>query len=211
MSQAVYSKAKFLISAAEVKQLPPDNGLEVAFAGRSNAGKSSALNLITNQTGLARVSKTPGRTQLINFFQLDATRYLVDLPGYGYAKVPSTIRERWQANLAHYVETRQSLKGIILLMDIRHPLTVLDQQMLQWIQHIGLPTHILLTKADKLTRGRALNTLLKLTKDLQDYKNVSVQLFSAPKRQGLVDVWRKLDQWLQIKAAPDQLAKGEQL
>lgn len=199
MSQAFYSKAKFLLSAAAANQFPPDTGLEVAFAGRSNAGKSSALNFITNQVRLARVSKTPGRTQLINFFELDNQRYLVDLPGYGYAKVPSNIKKRWQENLAAYIETRHSLKGVILLMDIRHPLTALDWQMVQWLQHFGLATHILLTKADKLTRGRALNTLLKLKTELKPYDKVSMQLFSVPKRQGLAEVWQQLDRWLQVK------------
>jgi len=198
MSQATYNKAKFLLSVAELKQLPPDKGFEVAFAGRSNAGKSSALNLITSQTRLARTSKTPGRTQLINFFQLDDQRYLVDLPGYGYAKVPPAVKKRWEENLTRYIETRDSLKGLILLMDIRHPLTPFDRQMLEWTQYIQLPLHILLTKADKLTRGAATNTLLQVKKQLTELENVSVQLFSVPQRLGLTEAWKKLDEWLHL-------------
>ncbi|MDF2867184.1 MAG: putative GTP-binding protein EngB [Gammaproteobacteria bacterium] len=198
MSQATYNKAKFLLSVAELKQLPPDKGFEVAFAGRSNAGKSSALNLITSQTRLARTSKTPGRTQLINFFQLDDKRYLVDLPGYGYAKVPPAVKKRWEENLTRYIETRDSLKGLILLMDIRHPLTPFDRQMLEWTQYIQLPLHILLTKADKLTRGAATNTLLQVKKQLTELEGVSVQLFSAPQRLGLTEAWKKLDEWLYL-------------
>lgn len=202
MSHPIYSKAKFLTSVAEIKQLPPDRGFEVAFAGRSNAGKSSALNLITNQNRLARTSKTPGRTQLINFFQLDEQRYLVDLPGYGYAKVAPSVKRRWEENLTRYIESRQALKGIILLMDIRHPLTPFDQQMLSWTQHIQLPVHILLTKADKLARGAAMNTLLQVDKQVKELTGVSVQLFSTLQRMGLEEVWQKLNDWLEIKKSP---------
>lgn len=198
MSQATYNKAKFLLSVAQLKQLPPDKGFEVAFAGRSNAGKSSALNLITNQTRLARTSKTPGRTQLINFFQLENEKYLVDLPGYGYAKVPPAVKKHWEENLTRYIETRDSLQGLILLMDIRHPLTPFDRQMIEWTQYIQLPMHILLTKADKLTRGAALNMLLQVKKQLTGFEGISVQLFSVPQRLGLTEVWQKLDEWLQF-------------
>jgi GTP-binding protein len=198
MSRAIYNKAKFLLSVADLKQLPSDRGLEVAFAGRSNAGKSSALNLITNQTRLARTSKTPGRTQLINFFELMNERYLVDLPGYGYAKVPPAVKKRWEENLTRYIETRKSLQGLILLMDIRHPLTPFDQQMIEWTQYIKLPLHILLTKADKLTRGAAINTLMQVNKQLVKYEHISTQLFSVPKRSGVEEVWQKLNDWLQL-------------
>jgi GTP-binding protein len=205
MSANLYHNAKFRLSVANLQQLPADIGYEVAFAGRSNAGKSSALNLIVNQKGLARTSKTPGRTQLINYFQLDnVPRHLVDLPGYGYAKVAPATKKRWEENLTRYIETRQALKGIILLMDIRHPLTPFDHKMLLWTQSIQLPTHILLTKADKLARGTAMNTLLQVNKELAGMANVSCQLFSAPKRLGLPEVWQKLDTWLQASDAMEQ-------
>jgi len=199
MSHATYNKAKFLLSVADLKQLPVDGGFEVAFAGRSNSGKSSALNLITNQTRLARTSKTPGRTQLINFFQIEANKYLVDLPGYGFAKVPPAIKRRWEENLTRYVETRKALRGLILLMDIRHPLTPFDWKMINWSQYIQLPLHILLTKADKLTRGAALNVQLQVNKELKGLNQISSQIFSVPKRQGLEEVWQKLNDWLEIK------------
>jgi len=164
-----YNRIEFLKSANDKKQLPPDIGAEVAFGGRSNAGKSSALNAITGFKRLARTSKTPGRTQLINFFQLDPQRRLVDLPGYGYAKVPDAIKFHWEKILSEYIMQRQSLKGIVLLMDIRHPLKPLDWQMIEWGLSQQLPLHILLTKADKLKRGASVNTFLKLKKELSGY------------------------------------------
>ena len=194
-----YNRIEFLKSANEKKQLPPDTGAEVAFGGRSNAGKSSALNAITGFKRLAKTSKTPGRTQLINFFQLDPQRRLVDLPGYGYAKVPDAIKFHWEKMLSGYITGRQSLKGIILLMDIRHPLKPLDWQMIEWSVSVKLPLHILLTKADKLKRGAANNTLLKLQKELSGYEGwVSIQVFSAFKGEGIEEVREKLDEWLQI-------------
>lgn len=194
-----YTKARFLISAAKPQQAPPDSGREVAFAGRSNAGKSSALNAITQQKALARTSKTPGRTQLLNFFAVDDDRRLVDLPGYGYARVAVDIKAQWQRSLAGYLEQRQSLAGLILLMDIRHPLTDYDLQMLIWAQHADLPVHVLLTKADKLKRGAAKNALLQVRKRLkEDGFEASVQLFSALKKEGLEEVWAVLNQWLEV-------------
>ncbi|MES9938030.1 MAG: ribosome biogenesis GTP-binding protein YihA/YsxC, partial [Sedimenticola sp.] len=142
-----YHQARFLTSAAKLNQSPADEGIEVAFAGRSNAGKSSAINTLCQQRNLARTSKTPGRTQLLNFFTLDEQRRLVDLPGYGYAKVAEKVKLQWQKELAAYLEQRQSLRGIILLVDVRHPLKEFDQQMLDWSAQIDLPVHILLTKA----------------------------------------------------------------
>ncbi|MBD7976717.1 MULTISPECIES: ribosome biogenesis GTP-binding protein YihA/YsxC [Pseudomonas] len=192
-------QAAFLISAAKVDQCPPDEGLEVAFAGRSNAGKSSALNTLTHAS-LARTSKTPGRTQLLNFFALDGQRRLVDLPGYGYAKVPIPLKLHWQKHLEAYLGSRNSLAGLILLMDIRHPLTEFDRLMLDWSQASGMPLHILLTKADKLAFGAAKNALLKVQKDVRDGwgEEVSVQLFSAPKRQGIDEALAVLANWLEL-------------
>ncbi|MCU7842355.1 MAG: ribosome biogenesis GTP-binding protein YihA/YsxC [Candidatus Thiodiazotropha sp. (ex Monitilora ramsayi)] len=194
-----YRRAHFLKSAARLNQSPPDQGIEIAFAGRSNAGKSSALNALCDQKSLARASKTPGRTQLLNFFTLDEERRLVDLPGYGYAKVAETIKQQWQQSLADYVQHRQCLRGLILLMDIRHPLKPFDLQMLQWNTHHGLPTHILLTKADKLKRGAAKSTLLKVRRELDDHPEITVQLFSALKRQGLEECHKVLDIWFELE------------
>ncbi|MCQ4270465.1 ribosome biogenesis GTP-binding protein YihA/YsxC [Pseudomonas kuykendallii] len=191
-------QAAFLISAAKVDQCPADEGLEVAFAGRSNAGKSSALNTLTHAS-LARTSKTPGRTQLLNFFSLDEHRRLVDLPGYGYAKVPIPLKQHWQKHLEAYLSSRNSLAGLILMMDIRHPLTDFDRMMLDWATASRMPMHILLTKADKLAYGAAKNALLKVQRDIQQgWGNdvVSIQLFSAPKRQGIEEAQLVLAQWL---------------
>jgi GTP-binding protein len=194
-----YHRATFLTSAANISQAPADEGVEVAFAGRSNAGKSSAINVLCQQKSLARTSKTPGRTQLLNFFELDEGRRLVDLPGYGYAKVAEAIKRKWQQSLAEYLEQRQCLRGVILLMDCRHPLTEFDQQMLEWNAHVGLPTHILLTKADKFKRGAANNALLKVKREVAALgDDVSVQLFSALKRQGIDQAHQKLDSWFEF-------------
>jgi GTP-binding protein len=183
----------FLQSSAQVTQFPPDEGIEFAFAGRSNAGKSSAINAITGSKGLARTSKTPGRTQLINFFTIDDQRRLVDLPGYGYAKVSIAIKSRWQKLLADYLAQRQSLGGLILIMDIRHPLKEFDQHMLTFAQQRQLPTHILLSKADKLSRSAALHTLQQVTKALPDLHAAStLQLFSAHKGVGLLTARKHL-------------------
>lgn len=193
----LYHTTRFLTSVNQLKQLPPDNGREVAFAGRSNAGKSSALNVITRQKQLARISKTPGRTQMINYFEVVPERYLVDLPGYGYAKVPESMRRHWRATLERYFSQRRALHGLILLMDCRHPLTDLDKQMLDWCTHRVLPCHILLTKADKLKRGPAAAALQKVASALkQHYPHSSVQLFSAVTRAGVEQAHAKLDSWL---------------
>ncbi|MDT8384504.1 MAG: ribosome biogenesis GTP-binding protein YihA/YsxC [Gammaproteobacteria bacterium] len=196
---AQYRAAVFDISVAQLDKLPPDEGAEVAFAGRSNAGKSSAINRITGQKALARTSKTPGRTQLINFFRLDESRCLVDLPGYGYAKVPEAIKRRWQQTMEQYLSSRQSLRGLILLMDVRHPLKEIDQQLLSWCWEVGMPVHILLTKADKLKRGAAQNALLQVQRELAAHSPdglSSVQLFSSTKGTGLDEVYKVLDTWL---------------
>ena len=196
-----FRQVSFLTSANQLSQLPPDEGLEVAFAGRSNAGKSSALNALTDQRSLARTSKTPGRTQLINFFVLDEQRRLVDLPGYGYAKVPEAVKRHWQQVLADYLQVRHCLRGLVLLMDIRHPLKDFDRQMLDWCNHRRMPVHILLTKADKLKRGPAGNTLQQVRKTLKaEYPLATVQLFSSLDKQGVEQAREKLAEWLEIEA-----------
>ncbi|MDD2762088.1 MAG: ribosome biogenesis GTP-binding protein YihA/YsxC, partial [Methylomonas sp.] len=178
----------------------PDQGMEIAFAGRSNAGKSSAINTLVQQNALARVSKTPGRTQLLNFFEIDEQRKLVDLPGYGYAKVPEAVKRDWQKMMENYLKNRQALCGIVLVMDIRHPLTEFDWQMVGWCEHSKLPLHILLTKSDKLKYGAAKNTLLKVQKDLSRAEIViSLQLFSALNKTGIDDVHQMLDEWFQFR------------
>ena len=191
-----YNQATFVTSAANLAACPPESLAEVAFAGRSNAGKSSAINAITNQTRLARISKTPGRTQLINFFGLAEGRFLVDLPGYGFAKVPLSVKNKWQEELEKYLRRRQVLCGLVLLSDIRHPLKEFDRMMIDWAVQSGLPLHLLLTKSDKLKRGGAQNTLLAVQKELKPFSNVTVQLFSSLKNDGVTEVRTKLDEWL---------------
>mgnify|MGYP001548468676 FL=1 len=190
-----YRQATFLTSAARLSQTPPDRGFEVAFAGRSNAGKSSAINTLCDQKSLARTSKTPGRTQLLNFFILDEQRRIVDLPGYGYAKVAEGIKREWQGLLSNYLEQRECLRGLMLLMDIRHPLKEYDLQMLQWADHIGLPVHVVLTKADKLKKGPAASTRLKVQDELVKLNpQFSVQTFSSLKKSGIEEAHAKLHQ-----------------
>ncbi len=190
MSQINFRNAQFLTSAAKIDQCPPDVGFEVAFAGRSNAGKSSAINTLTDNGKLARTSKTPGRTQLINFFELDDERRIVDLPGYGYAKVPIAVKDHWQKHLGAYLESRQCLRGLVLMVDIRHPLKEFDRTMIEWARKGQLPIHILLTKADKLKKGPAKASLLAVQKEVASMGHLAtVQTFSALKRAG-VDVLR---------------------
>ena len=192
-----YRHASFLTSASRLAQCPPDEGWEVAFAGRSNAGKSSAINSLTRNHKLARTSKTPGRTQLINFFTLTDRQRLVDLPGYGFAKVPQAVKREWTRTLENYLQHRQSLRGLVLLMDVRHPLQPFDQQMLDWALAAAMPVHILLTKADKLKKGPAKNTLLKVRGQLARHAGmVTVQLFSALKHTGHEELVAVLDAWL---------------
>lgn len=193
---SLYKKAAFLISAADIKQLPPDEGIEVAFVGRSNAGKSSVLNCITQNKKLARVSKTPGRTQLINVFEMDETRRLIDLPGYGFADVPKREKIRWEQMLNTYFSERECLRGLVLVMDIRHPFKQLDLTMLDYCQHRGLPVRIVLNKADKLSKGAAKNTMLDAEPLLKSYdNNVTVQTFSALKNNGTNELYATLDAW----------------
>ncbi|GGX84975.1 putative GTP-binding protein EngB [Litchfieldella qijiaojingensis] len=199
MSRLNYQTARFLTSAPTLTECPPDQGAEVAFAGRSNAGKSSAINALTQQKALARTSKTPGRTQLINFFSLgeDTARRLVDLPGYGFAKVPEKVKLEWQRHLAEYLHKRGSLRGLVLVMDVRHPLTEFDETMLGWADDKEMPVHILLTKADKLKSGAAKNALQQVRNRLREWEDlVSIQLFSALKRQGVEEAHQRLDDWL---------------
>lgn len=200
MQHPLYQEAHFLTSAPTIRQAPLDEGFEVAFAGRSNAGKSSALNTLITQKNLARVSKTPGRTQLINFFELDDARRLVDLPGYGYAKVGEVMRREWERHLSEYIAKRQALRGLVVVMDIRHPLTDIDRMMLDWTQGLDLPVHVLLTKADKLKKGPAKNTLMKVQRELDaHYPGATAQTFSSLKRTGLETLWAKLDEWFQYQ------------
>jgi GTP-binding protein len=176
-----------------LRQLGDDSGYEVAFAGRSNAGKSSAINALTGQKSLARTSKTPGRTQQIVIFQIDPERRIADLPGYGYAKVPAKLRAHWREIMQAYFEKRQCLRGVVLVMDIRHPMRPFDEQMLAWCAAAGVPCHVLLTKADKLKRGPAKSTLLQVRKVLPS--NASAQVFSARSPDGLDELITRLDLW----------------
>jgi GTP-binding protein len=190
----------FLLGAARPKQFPADDGWEVAIAGRSNAGKSSAINAITGIRGLARVSKTPGRTREINFFHVAARRRLVDLPGYGYARVPVPVREAWRRLIENYFAHRHCLRGVVVVMDCRHPLTDFDRQMLVWCDHARLPVHILLTKADKLSRGAATAVLhqvrARLIHEYPGSEAITVQLFSALKQAGVAEAQQILAKWM---------------
>ena len=182
----LFDRATYVASAHDLEQLPPDIGAEVAFVGRSNAGKSSAINTLANHKRLAYVSKTPGRTQLINFFALGDDRTLVDLPGYGYAQVPARVKSHWQNVMAAYVSTRQALNGLVLIMDARHPLKSLDIKLLDWYLPTGKPVHCLLTKADKLSKSEQALTLRAVRKQLATAgHNATVQLFSSLKKEGV--------------------------
>ncbi len=195
----IYHQTQFIKSVPDIRLAPADQGIEVAFAGRSNAGKSSAINTLTGQKNLARTSKTPGRTQLLNFFSVIDDKRFVDLPGYGYAKVPPAIKKQWRDMLETYLQNRQSLCGIVLVMDIRHPLTEFDWQMIDWSDYSGKPLHILLTKADKLKYGAAKNTLLKVERQLRELtRPISLQLFSALHKTGIDEIHQRLDDWLQL-------------
>ena len=190
--------ASFMISAAKVEQCPDDQGLEVAFAGRSNAGKSTALNALCGQNALARVSKTPGRTQQLVFFEVEPQRYLVDLPGYGYAKVPHDLQQHWQAFLDAYFGSRMALRGLVVVMDIRHPLKDYDRQMLAYAMQRDLPAHALLTKADKLGRGQQAQALQAVKRELAAAfgDSVSVQAFSGASKQGVDEARAVVAGWL---------------
>ncbi len=192
-----YQKAYFLLSAAEVTQLPPDEGIEIAMVGRSNAGKSSVLNKITNIKGLARVSNTPGRTQLINVFIVDDGRRLIDLPGYGFAKVPLAAKKKWQKLVDGYIQSRESLKGLIMVMDIRHPMKDLDQQLLQYCDEQQLAVHILLNKADKLSNNEISKKVAFVEECLASYSsNITYQVFSALRGLGVKELHGLMDEWM---------------
>jgi GTP-binding protein len=193
----LFRDIEFFTSATQLSELPPESTSEIAFAGRSNAGKSSALNALANRKRLAFVSKAPGRTQHINFFRLGGTRYLVDLPGYGYARVAKSMREHWEQLLEGYLQGRSALRGLVLVMDIRQPLTELDRTMLEWFGPTGKPVHLLLTKADKLTVRHAATTLREVEQALrQDYPQCSAQTFSSHSKIGLALLERTVGNWL---------------
>ncbi len=196
-----FRAARFTVAAHDPVQWPPDTGREIAFAGRSNVGKSSAINTVTGRRGLARTSKTPGRTQQIIFFELDGDRRLVDLPGYGYARVPDAVRNHWAQTVERYLAERSSLQGLVVAMDSRRPLMPLDRQMLKWSAARGLPVHILLTKADKLSRAEASAILRRVEAQLGGGSATSVQLFSARTRAGVDQVRAVVSTWLEPRAS----------
>ncbi len=196
----IYRQARYVTSVYDAGQLPLETGAEVAFAGRSNAGKSSAINALCQRKGLAQISKTPGRTRTINFFSIGNQRYLVDLPGYGYAKLPTAIRAHWQSLVENYLRRRRSLQGLIVMMDIRHPLTDSDWQLLSFCEKRALPLHIMLTKADKLSRGAVISTAKKAQRLLRERGvDAGLQAFSALKCQGLNDAYKVLNHWLDLQ------------
>jgi GTP-binding protein len=197
-----FEKSSYLTSAANLGQCPADAGLEVAFAGRSNAGKSSSINALTRNSKLARTSKTPGRTQLLNFFALDTEHRIVDLPGYGYAKVPEAVKQQWQKLIDQYLRQRNCLVGLVLVMDIRHPMSDFDRMMLDWAGACNMPVHILLSKADKLKKMAQGKQLAEVKRSLRQYANpVTVQAYSSLKREGIDALALVLRGWLQVDQA----------
>jgi GTP-binding protein len=195
----LFSQAAFFTTVNHMKDLPLHGGKEVAFVGRSNAGKSSAINTLANHVRLAYTSKTPGRTQHLNYFSLGENNFLVDLPGYGYAKVPPDIQRHWEALLNEYLQIREALCGLVVIMDSRHPLTPLDEQMLEWFSVTGKPVHILLTKSDKLSRQQATKTLREVTAYLTEhYPFCTVQLFSSLKKLGTEEAEAVIAGWLAV-------------
>ena len=202
MSQpGLFQDIAFFTTVASEAELPPGSGAEVAFAGRSNAGKSSALNALANRNRLAFVSKTPGRTQHINYFSMGGGKFLVDLPGYGYAKVPRDMKIYWETLIAGYLRNREQLRGLVVVMDVRHPMTELDIQLIEWFAPSGKPIHVLLTKADKLNRQQAAEQLAKVREALADIPAASAQLFSAPSRTGAPEAEMRLAGWFQPVAS----------
>ncbi len=197
MSRSPYQQAEFEKSVASLDGLPDDEGYEVAFAGRSNAGKSTSINVICGQNSLARTSGTPGRTQMINVFELDFERRIMDLPGYGFAKAPKKVQQQWHDLVDGYLQQRKCLKGLVLLMDIRRPLQEIDNVLLEWTEHCKIPVLVLLSKADKFKFGAAKNALLQVQKNLPG--NAQVILFSGLKKQGVEDAQDILDQWFEVE------------
>lgn len=196
MEKIHYQNTHFITSAPDIRHLPEDEGIEVAFAGRSNAGKSSALNRLTNQKNLAKTSKTPGRTQLINLFKVTENCHIVDLPGYGFAQVPVELKKKWQKSLGEYLQKRECLKGLVVLMDIRHPMKDLDQQLIYWAVEVNIPVQVLLTKADKLKQGPRKAQLLKIREASMAFcGDVQVDVFSSLKGIGVDQLRNKLDSW----------------
>jgi GTP-binding protein len=207
-----FTKATFRLSVHDPRELPPPGAPEIAFVGRSNAGKSSAINTLANRRRLAFVSKTPGRTQLINFFSLGEGGFLVDLPGYGYAGVPGAVREHWKTLVGDYITHRPSIALVVVVMDVRHPMTSLDRQLLDWLRDAGRPARILLTKADKLSREAGTRAIAGVRKVLaKEYPGVSVQLFSSLKRDGVDEASRAFESAIDAFRAPKTRApaKGE--
>jgi len=197
----LFSQTAFFTTVNHIKDLPLHGGKEVAFVGRSNAGKSSAINTLANHVRLAYTSKTPGRTQHLNYFSLGNHNFLVDLPGYGYAKVPPDVQQHWEALLNEYLHTREALCGLVVIMDSRHPLTPLDEQMLDWFSVTGKPVHILLTKSDKLSRQQATKTLREVTAYLNEhFPFCTVQLFSSLKKLGTEEAEAVIAGWLATEA-----------
>ena len=208
-----FQSAVFTTSASKVSECPPDIGSEVAFAGRSNAGKSSAINALTRNNGLARTSKTPGRTQLLNFFDLNIPQCrLVDLPGYGYAKVPVAMQLRWRKHLNQYLEVRESLSGLVLVMDIRHPLKEFDRMIIDWCIASGLPLHLLLTKADKLKKNGVMKAKMEVKKGLPEHPEglITMQSYSASKGEGIADLERQLVIWMKPLATDETLEQEQE-
>ncbi|GAD00284.1 GTP-binding protein EngB [Agarivorans albus MKT 106] len=196
MAQYHFQNTHFITSAPNIQAMPEDSGIEIAFAGRSNAGKSSALNTLTRQKSLARTSKTPGRTQLINVFEISEGFRLIDLPGYGFAQVPEEVKKQWQKSLSEYLQDRQSLKGIVVLMDIRHPFKDTDAGLIQWAVDCELPVLALLTKSDKLKQGARKTAILKGRETAKVFGgNVRVEAFSSLKKQGLDVLQNTLVGW----------------
>lgn len=199
-----FSQAQFLTSAPDIRKLPADKGIEVAFAGRSNAGKSSALNALTRQRQLARTSKTPGRTQLINVFTLSETQRLIDLPGYGFAKVPIEVKLKWQKSLGEYLQMRTCLRGLVVLMDIRHPFKDLDQELIHWAVESEIPVLAVLTKADKLKSGARKKALMNAEEAIPGFGgDVQVITFSSTNNHGLPEMEATLNSWLSAPQAPN--------
>jgi len=203
MNPSRYRNAEYLSAVHLLRQLPPDDGIEVAFAGRSNAGKSSVINRLCGQTGLAKTSRSPGRTRQLVLFALDAQRYIVDLPGYGYAKVSRDLKQHWQRLLDDYLSQREALRGLVLVMDIRHPLKDFDKDMIRWLQQAAMPGHILLNKADKLNRQHQINALRQVNDYVAaSHADISVQLYSALKATGVETLEQQLDEWYQWSKQP---------
>lgn len=206
-----YQNTHFITSAPDIRHMPVDAGIEIAFAGRSNAGKSSALNRLTNQRNLAKTSKTPGRTQLINLFKVQDNCHIVDLPGYGFAQVPLEMKKKWQQSLGEYLQKRECLGGLVVLMDIRHPMKDLDQQLIYWAVDSDIPVQVLLTKADKLKSGARKEQLLKIRQAAIAFGgDVSVDLFSSLNGIGVDQLRSKLDEWFAPAAQIEPVEKDDQ-